>query len=318
MSLALITQPSLLRSHFIYTRQGLLGQWPAKARRSDEHVQAAAAYQPASPLIDINHLIDKAPTRLGPTVYPQIQPVAPKSDVIVDASSSNSVKPPITVVKPRTSTPYSGRLAATPFWKSATKFFLTVVMIVTIGLSSVIILPELYSTVFSSASSVQEVSEQAASQEKEAKPIVEQPYMPEYNPDLPTGTWINIPSIGVNSQVRATENPDEALDTGVWMVPDFGRPGDYSQPTIMAAHRFGWDWWWQSEYWKLNSFYLLTETQPGDKIEIIHDQRKWVYEIYAGEEGELISDYDADLILYTCKYLQSPVRYFRYAKIVKE
>ena len=29
----------------------------------------------------------------------------------------------------------------------------------------------------------------------------------------------------------------------------------------------------------------LTRHQPGDRIEVIADKRKWVYEIYAGEEG---------------------------------
>jgi hypothetical protein len=142
--------------------------------------------------------------------------------------------------------------------------------------------------------------------------------MPVQNPDLPTGSWLSIPRIGVYSEMHATLDENEALDKGVWLVPDFGRPGDTTQPIIVAAHRYGWDWWWKSDYWKYNSFFLLTETEPGDRVEIIYDQRKWVYEIYAGEEGELISDYDADLILYTCKYLNSPIRYFRYAKLVKE
>jgi hypothetical protein len=85
---------------------------------------------------------------------------------------------------------------------------------------------------------------------------------------------------------------------------------------ILAAHRFGWEWWWQSDYWKYNSFYLLPDTEPGDIVEIIDDQRKWTYEIYGGGEGDSILDYDADMILYTCKFLNSPVRHFRYARLV--
>ena len=142
-------------------------------------------------------------------------------------------------------------------------------------------------------------------------------YQPEFDPSLPEGNWISIPLIGVKTQLQPTENPEEALETGVWWVPDFGKPGDGTQlPMIVAAHRFGWQWWWQSDYWKYNSFYLLPDTQPGDRVEVIIDQRKWVYEIYAGEEGEDITDYHADLILYTCKYLQSPVRHFRYARLI--
>lgn len=141
-------------------------------------------------------------------------------------------------------------------------------------------------------------------------------YVPEFNPNLPEGEWLVIPRIGVYTELRQTEDPDEALAEGVWWVPGYGEAGSKDMPMILAAHRFGWDWWWQSDYWKYNSFYLLPDTQPGDTIEVIVDQRKWVYEIYAGEEGELISDYSADMILYTCKFLNSPVRHFRYARLI--
>lgn len=142
------------------------------------------------------------------------------------------------------------------------------------------------------------------------------PYLPEKDATLPEGNWISIPRIGVYTELRNTADPEEALAHGVWWVPDFGVPGDTEIPMIVAAHRFGWQWWWQSDYWKYNSFYLLPDTQPGDRVEVISDQRKWVYEIYAGEEGEEILDYTADMILYTCKYLQSPVRHFRYARLI--
>jgi len=143
-----------------------------------------------------------------------------------------------------------------------------------------------------------------------------EPYVPPRDETLPEGDWLVVPRIGVRTPLRKTANPDEALEKGVWQVPDFGVPGDRTQPMILAAHRFGWQWWWRDEYWKYNSFYNLPETEPGDLIEIISDKRKWIYEIYAGEEGEEITDYHADLILYTCKYLQSPVRHFRYARII--
>lgn len=101
------------------------------------------------------------------------------------------------------------------------------------------------------------------------------------------------------------------------MAPDYGKPGDeYNLPIILAAHRFGWDWWWQTDYWKYHSFYNLPELEPGDMVEIIADQRKWIYEIYAGEQGEEITDYEANLILYTCKFLNSPLRHFRYARLI--
>jgi|GEM_PF-583412 hypothetical protein len=142
-------------------------------------------------------------------------------------------------------------------------------------------------------------------------------YKPPYNPDLPDGDWLIIPRIGVRSQLQQTENYEDALSTGIWWAPDFGKPGDRSKPMILAGHRYGFDWWWEDDYWKYHSFYLLPDLEPGDRIEVIADHRKWVYEVYAGEEGSQINDYQADLILYTCKHLDSPVRIFRYAKLVE-
>jgi sortase (surface protein transpeptidase) len=141
-------------------------------------------------------------------------------------------------------------------------------------------------------------------------------YQPPRNESLPEGRWLSIPRIGVLTQLQENEDPDKALEIGVWMVPGYGKPGDKTQPMILAAHRYGWDWWWKDEYWKYHSFYLLPELEPGDTVEIIDDKRKWVYEVYAGEEGQEITDYQADLIMYTCKFLNSPVRHFRYARLV--
>ncbi len=143
-------------------------------------------------------------------------------------------------------------------------------------------------------------------------------YLPEKNPGLPEEDLIIIPRISVNTALQRTETAEEALETGVWWVPDFGLPGDLDKPMIVAGHRFGWQWWWKTDYWKYHSFYKLTELEPGDRIEIISEQRRWIYEIYASEEGEEITDYQADLILYTCKHLNSPIRYFKYAKLVRD
>ncbi len=143
-------------------------------------------------------------------------------------------------------------------------------------------------------------------------------YLPEFDPSLPEGDLLIIDKIGVNTQLQRTETESEALDTGAWWVPDFGIPGDLKMPMIVSAHRYGWEWWWKSDYWQLHSFYKLPHLQPGDRVEIISEQRRFIYEIYDGEEGEQISDYDADLILYTCKHLNSPIRYFRYARLVRD
>lgn len=140
------------------------------------------------------------------------------------------------------------------------------------------------------------------------------PVLPAVDLSLPIGEHLRIPIIGVDANVTASDNSEESLQQGAWMVPDFGRPTDFSQPTIIASHRYGWLWWWQSDFGRKTSFYYLPETKVGDQIEVITGQRRFVYEIYAKEEGQLISDYSADLILYTCKFLNSPERYFVYAK----
>ncbi len=141
-------------------------------------------------------------------------------------------------------------------------------------------------------------------------------YQPPYDSTLPDGNWLSIPLIGLRSELQKTEDYDTALAQGIWQVPDFGDAGSTDLPMIVAGHRFGWDWWWKTDYWKYHSFYKLPELQPGDTVEVIADHRKWIYEIYAAEEGTEITDYSADLILYTCKYLNSPTRFFRYAKLV--
>lgn len=142
-------------------------------------------------------------------------------------------------------------------------------------------------------------------------------YVPPFNPNLPKGDWLEIPFIGVRSQLQATKDSADALGTGVWLDPKYGGPGDNSGlPIILAAHRYGWKWWWKDQYWKYNSFYNLPQTQPGDIIEITSGQRKYQYEIYSATEGEEITDLSADLILYTCKYLNSSIRHFRYARLI--
>ncbi len=145
---------------------------------------------------------------------------------------------------------------------------------------------------------------------------LEPAYQPPYDETLPDGSWLSIPLIGLRSELQKTEDYDAALAKGIWQVPDFGDAGSTELPMIVAGHRFGWDWWWKTDYWKYHSFYRLPELQVGDRVEVIADHRKWIYEIYAATEGEEIADYSADLILYTCKYLNSPARFFRYAKLI--
>jgi len=90
---------------------------------------------------------------------------------------------------------------------------------------------------------------------------------------------------------------------------------DEGTPVILSAHRFGY-LEWTNEYRRKNSFFNLPKLEEGDEIELIWDQRRFVYRVVRIVEGEEIDDYSTDLILYTCKYLVSPVRVIVYASRV--
>lgn len=143
-------------------------------------------------------------------------------------------------------------------------------------------------------------------------------YQPSFDPKLPLENRLKISSAGINTPIReaTVDNFEEALKKGVWRVSDFGTPYDRSKPTILAAHRYGY-LAWSIPYRLKNSFYSLPKLKIGDTVEIIFRQSKYVYAVYAESKGEEISDYSADLILYTCESLNSPVRIFKYARLLE-
>lgn len=139
---------------------------------------------------------------------------------------------------------------------------------------------------------------------------------PPLDSNLPEGYFVSIPSINVLSPI--SDNPDykEALKSGTWIVPEFGTPENRELPIILAAHRFGYQYWGREERERI-SFYNLPKVSPGEKVVIYWNQREYTYQIYKSEESEHITDYGADLILYTCRHFNSPIRIFRYAKLVE-
>ncbi len=143
-------------------------------------------------------------------------------------------------------------------------------------------------------------------------------YSPRFDPTLPKEAHLKIGSIGVDTilQEATYDNYEEALKRGVWRVSDFGAPVDNTKPTILAAHRFGY-LAWTNTFRRKNSFFNLPKLKIGDTVEITWRQRKYVYEIYAEGKGEEITDYTADLILYTCEALTGPERIFRYARLLE-
>ena len=140
---------------------------------------------------------------------------------------------------------------------------------------------------------------------------------------LPDGHYLSIPKIGVDTVIweGESDNYEAALRKGVWRVNDFGTPDPTAgspqagRPIILAAHRFGYLEWTQ-DYRLKNSFYELPKLKNGDMVEIVWNQHRYDYQVQKVEEGTEISDYSHDLILYTCKFLVSPVRIFVYAKLV--
>ena len=159
-------------------------------------------------------------------------------------------------------------------------------------------------------------SKEEVEAEIKSDPVPE--WQPVFNQRLPRETTLKIPEINVDTVIneRTVENYEDALRLGVWRVPDFGTPADRNRPMIIAAHRFGY-LEWSNLFRRKNSFYNLPKLRNGDIVEIVYKQRKYTYEIYAEGRGDEINDYSANLILYTCETLNSKVRIFKYARLIK-
>lgn len=136
--------------------------------------------------------------------------------------------------------------------------------------------------------------------------------LPPKNPDLPKENRLVIPHIGVDGVIHEGTDWENILKDGIWRVPEFADP-ESGKPVILAAHRWGYVSWTNS-FRRLNSFYNLPKLQNGDEIQIVWNQRSFTYKVYDSQTGTQITDYSADLILYTCQLWDSPVRVFRYAK----
>lgn len=162
---------------------------------------------------------------------------------------------------------------------------------------------------------VNKISETINNSNVDAQNNTQIDYQPELDLSLPDTPYIVIPSIGVYSPISTISDYTEALKHGAWMVPDFGTPINGISPIIVAAHRFGYISWGTTIRNKI-SFYNLPKTKVGDTIQIIWGRREYSYKIYNAAEGTAITDYSADLILYTCKYFNSPQRIFRYASLI--
>jgi sortase (surface protein transpeptidase) len=152
-------------------------------------------------------------------------------------------------------------------------------------------------------------------QEKEKEEITKEikveSTLPDIDESLPKENTIKVSSIGIDSVVVENSDAFLGLEDGIWRVPDFGTPDSNELPIILAAHRFGYVYW-TKEFRDTSSFYNLPKLRVGDRVQLIWGQRSYEYEVYKAEDNTQITDYDADLILYTCRMYNSPVRVFRY------
>lgn len=152
--------------------------------------------------------------------------------------------------------------------------------------------------------------------------VYEEPvYVPPVDESLPRENRLVIEKIGFDSQIgeAAVEEVEEVLRKGPWRVSDMGTPVLRHAPMVVAAHRFGY-LAWTNQYRRENSFYNLPKLENGDRIEIIWEQRKYVYEVYGGYTDDELSEesYQADLVLYTCEVLNSNRRVVRLARLVED
>ncbi|MBI2356562.1 sortase [Candidatus Dojkabacteria bacterium] len=147
------------------------------------------------------------------------------------------------------------------------------------------------------------------------------PQLPPVLPQVQTKQkTLEIPSIGIISPIDSNTNAEVSLKQGTWIVPSFSKPDEKflnpsKPPVILAAHRFGYSDWSIEKRGRI-SFYNLPSLEKGDKVNILWEGRKYTYKVTDGDENKFIKKGNFDLVLYTCKLYNSPLRIFRYAKLI--
>ncbi|MFW5702505.1 MAG: sortase domain-bontaining protein [Candidatus Dojkabacteria bacterium] len=144
--------------------------------------------------------------------------------------------------------------------------------------------------------------------------------LPKKDLQLPQENIIRIAKLGVDTEIFTGQDSETALRQGAWIAPEFKTPSgnallDRNEPVIIASHVYGYSDW-TDQFRDRVSFAGLGKLEQGDLVEVIWQQRRYTYEIIAGEKSEEISNYDTDLILYTCEDLSgSDIRVIKYAKL---
>jgi sortase (surface protein transpeptidase) len=162
------------------------------------------------------------------------------------------------------------------------------------------------------AEEIEEIEEEIIEEEEEEIIV-----LPPRKLELPNVNRIYIPKIGMGADIQTDEDPNIALDKGPWIVPDYADPEsrylrETFRPILIASHRFGYSSWSQEKRNTI-SFFNLPNTNVGDIVILVWNQREYTFEIFDMDESTFVRETDADLILYTCMYYNSPLRIFRYA-----
>lgn len=124
-----------------------------------------------------------------------------------------------------------------------------------------------------------------------------------------------IPSIDVETQIFDGEE-NSSLEKGAWIMPYYSFPDQKveSYPIVIAAHRWGEDGL-SYEFRRKKLFLNLPLVTEGNEVRIEWNNKIHTYSIFRIEESEYVTTL-ADLVLITCKYYNSPERYFVYANQV--
>jgi LPXTG-site transpeptidase (sortase) family protein len=169
----------------------------------------------------------------------------------------------------------------------------------------------------------------SADEDTETEILSEEIVDPGYKPNLSTetdvivpsdeavtyGNRIMIPSVGTDGLIYECTTPECGLEKGAWRIPEFNTPKNTEYPMVIAAHRWGPDNLSTAERIK-NLFYSLDKVFIGDIIEVEWDGQIYRYVVTHTEENIQITRDSDDLILFTCKYYNSPVRIIVYATLV--
>ena len=134
------------------------------------------------------------------------------------------------------------------------------------------------------------------------------------NTAVSNNVTIKISSIGVETIIFESLNGEQALNKGAWRSPYGGTPDNNFLPIILSAHRWGYETY-SDEFRARNLFHNLPNINIGDYIIINWNNKEYRYKVTDLIESTQ-SEKTSDLILITCKYFNSPIRYFVYAALV--